>query len=264
MNPVALLVAYDGTGFAGWQVQPGRPTVQGTIQAALDRVHGVPPGTVSIAGSGRTDAGVHAVGQVASYTPPTRRAPGILVLGLARLLPEAIRVLDAWEAEPGFHACRSARGKIYRYRIVNRPNALPFELPWAWHVWPRLDVDAMRAAAARLVGTHDFAAFANAGGQAETTVRTLRRLAVTASADAVVDIEAEADGFLYRMVRNLAGFLVQVGRGRRPPSDAVRVLASGRRAEAGMTAPPRGLCLVRALYADDGVPPRVDARVLAL
>lgn len=246
--PLALLVSYDGTSLHGWQFQPNCTTVQGLLQEALDKVHGVAPGTVSIVGSGRTDAGVHALGQVASYYPPTPREPATLLAALFRLLPEEVRVLDAWRAAPGFHACRSAAGKIYRYRIVNRPLILPFENRWAWHQRQPLDLGAMRAAAAQLVGTHDFAAFATAGGQSETTVRTLRRLDVVEHTGGIVEIEAEADGFLYRMVRNLTGLLVEIGRGRRPAADAARVLASLDRGTAGMTAPARGLCLVRVLY----------------
>ncbi len=252
-RPLALVVAYDGRPFAGWQVQPDRPTVQGIVESALARVHGVPEGTVRIVGAGRTDAGVHALGQVASYVPPTPRRPEVLRTALAGLLPREVRVLAVREMPPAFHACRSATGKVYRYRIVNREIVLPFEDPWAWHVRAPLDRAAMGAAAARLVGRHDFAAFQTAGSPSATTVRTLRRLAVRERPGEVVEIEAEGDGFLYRMVRNLVGLLVEVGLGRRPPGDAARVLASGRRSAAGVTAPARGLCLVRVLY-----PPGLD------
>ncbi len=251
--PVALVVAYDGRGFAGWQVQPDRPTVQGTVEAALDRVHGVPAGTVRIVGAGRTDAGVHALGQVASYLPPTPRSPEVLRAALAGLLPETVRVLAVREMPAGFHACRSATGKVYRYRVVNRELALPFEAPFAWHVRAPLDLAAMRAAAAHLVGRHDFAAFQTSGSPTETTVRTLRRLEVRERPGGIVEIEAEGDGFLYRMVRNLVGLLVEVGLGRRSPGEAARVLATRDRAAAGRTAPARGLCLVRVLY-----PPGLD------
>ena len=146
-----------------------------------------------------------------------------------------------------FHACRSASGKVYRYRIINRELALPFESPWAWHVRAPLDTAAMRAAAAALVGRHDFAAFASAGGQSATTVRELRRLALRED-DGTVSVEAEGDGFLHRMVRNITGFLVDVGRGRRRADEAAAVLASCDRRRAGGTAPARGLCLVRVIY----------------
>ncbi len=251
--PVALVVAYDGREFAGWQVQPDHPTVQGVLEVALGRVHGVSPGTVRIVGAGRTDAGVHALGQVASYLPPTPRSPEVLRAALAGLLPETVRVLAVREMPAEFHARGSAAGKVYRYRVVNRELALPFEAPFAWHVRAPLDLAAMRAAAAHLVGRHDFAAFQTAGSPTETTVRTLHRLDVRERPGGVVEVEAVADGFLYRMVRNLVGLLVEVGLGRRPPDDAARVLAARDRSAAGRTAPARGLCLVRVLY-----PPGLD------
>ncbi|MBP7148443.1 MAG: tRNA pseudouridine(38-40) synthase TruA [Acidobacteria bacterium] len=246
-HALAIVLAYDGRGYHGWQLQPGRPTVQGTLQRALDRLHGLEAGSVSVVGAGRTDAGVHALGQVASYFPPTARAPETLQAGLAGLLPEDLRALAVREMPREFHACRSASGKVYRYRIINRELALPFESPWAWHVRAPLDTAAMRAAAAALVGRHDFAAFASAGGQSATTVRELRRLALRED-DGTVSVEAEGDGFLHRMVRNITGFLVDVGRGRRRADEAAAVLASCDRRRAGGTAPARGLCLVRVIY----------------
>jgi tRNA pseudouridine38-40 synthase len=251
MNPVALRLAYDGTDFAGWQQQPDQPTIQGLVQRCLDLVHGEPPGAIALVGAGRTDAGVHALGQVASYLPPTPRPPEVLHHALAGLLPEAIRVLDVWSAPEGFHARRSARSKVYRYRILNRPLALPFETRWSWWVQRPLDIPAMRAAAHHFVGRRDFAALASAGGQCATTVRTLRTLSVAAAADGTIVVEAEADGFLYRMVRNLAGFLVETGLGRRQPAAAEEVLRSRRRPRGGLTAPARGLCLVRVAYDDE-------------
>jgi tRNA pseudouridine38-40 synthase len=244
----ALVVAYDGGPFAGWQLQPNRPTVQGTLEAALSAIHGAPREAVAIVGAGRTDAGVHALGQVATYRAPNRRGLPELIHGLAGLLPDSVRVVGARRLPASFHACRSATGKLYRYRIINRRIALPFESPWAWLVRPPLDVDAMRKAAGRLVGEHDFSAFASAGGQQESGVRTLRRLALVEQPGGVLELDAEADGFLYRMVRNLAGFLVDVGLGRRRAEEAADVLAAGDRRCAGGTAPPQGLCLVRVDY----------------
>jgi len=244
----ALVVAYDGGPFAGWQLQPNRPTVQGTLEAALSAIHGAPREAVAIVGAGRTDAGVHALGQVATYRAPNRRELPELLHGLAGLLPDSVRVVGARRLPASFHACRSATGKLYRYRIINRRIALPFESPWAWLIRPPLDVDAMRKAAGRLVGEHDFSAFASAGGQQESGVRTLRRLALVEQPGGVLELDAEADGFLYRMVRNLAGFLVDVGLGRRRAEEAADVLAAGDRRCAGGTAPPQGLCLVRVDY----------------
>ena len=244
----ALVIAYDGGPFAGWQLQPDHPTVQGTLEMALSSIHGASRDEVAVVGAGRTDAGVHALGQVATYRPPNHRELPELLHGLAGLLPDSIRVVEARRLPASFHACRSATGKLYRYRIVNRRIALPFESPWAWLVRPPLDVDAMREAARPLIGEHDFSAFASAGGQQETGVRTLRRLDLVEQPGGVLELDAEADGFLYRMVRNLAGFLVDVGLGRRRADETAEVLASGDRRCAGGTAPPRGLCLVRVDY----------------
>jgi tRNA pseudouridine38-40 synthase len=244
----ALVVAYDGGPFAGWQLQPGRPTVQGTLEAALSAIHDAPREAVALVGAGRTDSGVHALGQVATYRAPNRRELPLLLHGLAGLLPDSVRALSARRLPESFHACRSATGKLYRYRIVNRRVALPFESPWAWLVRTPLDLGAMREAAGGLVGRHDFSAFASAGGQQATAVRTLRRLELVERPGGVLELDAEADGFLYRMVRNLAGFLVDVGLGRRGANEAPEVLASRDRRRAGGTAPPRGLCLVRVDY----------------
>lgn len=246
---VALLVAYDGTGLAGWQLQPREFTVQGLLEEALGKVHGVSRREdVAVVGAGRTDAGVHALGQVAAYRAPTPRAADDLESGLNALLPPAVRVLRVAVAPPGFHPCRGAVEKCYRYRIVNRHVVLPFDAPWAWHVRGPLDVRAMREGAACLRGRHDFASFVTAGGQSLTTVRDLRRLDVSAGGDGLVVVHAEADGFLYRMVRNIVGLLVEIGRGRRSPLEAPDVLAARDRSAAGLTAPARGLCLVRVEY----------------
>lgn len=245
---MALVLAYDGTDYAGWQVQPNAPTIQGEVEAALARVHGVNPGELRVAGSGRTDAGVHALGQVASYRPPSTRAPHVLETALLDLLPPAVRVLAARSMPEDFHARRSATGKIYRYRIVNRRVMLPFEARYAWHVTRRLDIDAMRDAARSLVGRHDFAAFASTGGQAESTTRDIRRLDVRLCGGGIVEIEAEADGFLYHMVRNITGLLVDIGTGRRLPAESARILASRRRDALSVGAPPQGLCLQRVVY----------------
>ncbi len=248
VDPWALRIAYDGTELAGWQLQPKSPTVQGLIEEALAKIHGVPGRGAAVVGSGRTDAGVHALGQIASYRPPTPRSAETLMAGLAALLPESVRVLGVAPMPPDFHACRSAIGKLYRYRIVRRPVMLPFEARWAWHLRGPLDVAAMREAAATLVGRHDFASFATSGGQSKTSVRTMTRLELLERDDGVLDIAAEADGFLYRMVRNIVGMLAEVGLGRRPASDAAAILAAESRSAAGMTAPARGLCLVRAHF----------------
>jgi tRNA pseudouridine38-40 synthase len=248
-DQVVLKVAYDGREFAGWQLQPGTVTVQGALEAALARLHGVEGSErVALVGAGRTDSGVHALGQIAAYRAPGGRGVEELELGLDALLPPSVRVLSVSVAPPAFHPCRSATGKLYRYRIVNRRTVLPFESPWAWHVRAPLDLGRMRRAAARLEGRRDFASVATGGGQSETTVRHLRRLEPRTEKGGTVIVDAEADGFLYRMVRNLVGLLVEVGHGRREPDDVTRVLDARDRSAAGRTAPPHGLCLVRVDY----------------
>lgn len=244
----ALELAYDGTDFAGWQLQPHAPTVQGCVESALATVHGEASGRVPIVGAGRTDSGVHALGQVAGYRQRSRRSAETLRLALDKLLPPSVRMVRAVPVPDDFHACKSATGKIYRYRIVNRALMLPFERHYAWQIKIPLDLAAMREAAASLEGRHDFAAFATSGGQSRSTVRHLRRLAIREEGGGVLELEAEADGFLYRMVRNITGLLVDIGMGRRDPADAGRVLAERERAKAGLTAPPQGLCLVRVFY----------------
>lgn len=250
---VALVVAYDGGPFHGWQFQPGQPTVQGELERVLRQIHC--DRALSVVGAGRTDTGVHALGQVASFFQDTPRTPVRLMGGLSRLLPPAIRVLAARPMPPGFHPCRSAIGKVYRYRIIQRSIILPFESSWAWHVPYQLDVSSMQRAAEPLVGPHDFTTFTTQGGQSLSPHRNLKRLEIHDHGNGVLEVEAEADGFLYRMVRNITGYLVDVGRGRFSASQAAEILAARDRRKAGRTAPAQGLCLFRVLY-----PPGLDPR----
>ncbi len=247
-RPTAILVAYDGSDFGGWQLQPSVPTVQGELERVLSVVHACGPERVRVVGSGRTDTGVHAIGQVATYYPPNPRDPREVLNALNARLPSSVRVLDLAVMPAAFHPCRSALGKIYRYRIINRRLVLPFETRWAWSLWRELDLEAMRVAAARLTGRHDFASFTKTGGKSVTTIRTIRRFTVGRSDDGVLEFEVEADGFLYRMVRNLVGFLVDVGRSHRCVEEIPAILASRDRAQAGVAAPAEGLCLVQVLY----------------
>lgn len=244
--PLAVVVSYDGGRFHGWQAQPDQRTVQGVLEQVLARLHGVP--RLTLAAAGRTDAGVHALAQVASYRPPTAREPEALHYALMRLLPTEVRPLVVAEMPADFHACRSAIGKLYRYRIINRPLLLPFEAPLAWHLPQPLDLAAMRAAATRLLGTHDVASLTTVGGQSRTSVRTIRAVRLREHDDGQLLIDAEADGFLYRMVRVIVALLVDVGRGRRRADDIARLLAEPRVGSASAMAPAQGLCLVRVRY----------------
>ena len=250
MPHLKLTLAYDGTGLVGWQRQASGTSVQGLLEEALAHLEG---GPVVVSGAGRTDAGVHALGQVASVSLSRPIAPLAVLRAVNVRLPPAVRVVDVQEVGPDFHARFRATAKRYRYRIWNGPVVSPFERAYVWHVpWPVLDIEAMRAGAARLVGTHDFAAFQGAGGDVETSVRTLWSSAVEAreldAGSRLITYEVRGEGFLRHMVRAIAGTLVEVGRGRRTPGSLDEVLASRQRGAAGRTAPPGGLFLVAVEY----------------
>ena len=248
MRTFKLVLAYDGTDFAGWQQQPGRRTVQGELEAALERI--TQARTKCIA-SGRTDAGVHALGQVVSFVSATRHPPEVLTKALNAELPEDMLVFEVGEAPAGFHALRDAASKRYRYVIQDGRLSDLFSRKYVWHVYQRLDAEAMRAAAGPLVGTHDFASYETAGSPRLTTVRTVLDLVVERRRAELTDrvvIEVEADGFLYNMVRNIVGTLVAVGKGREAVGWPAEVLAARDRTKAGMAAPAQGLFLVGVEY----------------
>ena len=236
--------AYDGGHFAGWQSQAGANAVQDVIEARLAEIFGAP---VRIHGSGRTDAGVHALGQVFHFDAEWRHGPEKMLAAFRIGLPAAIQVKSVRAVAADFHARFQAKGKRYEYRIdLGDPD--PFTRPYCWPVFRPLEVAAMRAAAEVLRGRHDFRAFTALNGPArEDTVRELRRLDVTRRGR-LVRIVAEADVFLYKMVRSLAGVLVAVGEGKLTPKDVRGILASRERTAAVQTAPPQGLFLVRVFY----------------
>lgn len=238
---IRLVLAYDGTGFHGWQRQEGVRTVQADLEDVLRRVLRHP---LHATGASRTDAGVHALGQVASVMTTTAIPVKNLARAIGHHLPRDVALLHTALADPAFHPSLDATSKLYRYRIYNahtRPTQRLLE-QHAWHVWYTLDIDVMRAAAAALVGTHDFAAFASQGSPRESTVRTLRRIQIDRRGFEV-RIDVEGDGFLYHQVRNMVGTLIEIGRGRWKPARMAQILASRDRREAGQTAPPQGLCL---------------------
>jgi tRNA pseudouridine38-40 synthase len=278
-----LTLAYDGTDFSGWQAQPDRRTVQGELERAWREITGE---TRRVTAAGRTDAGVHALGQVAGVESDTQIELATLVLALNAKLPEDIAIRGVEHAPDGFHATTHALRKRYRYTIYNDFRRPAFVRRYAWHVPTPLDVASMHTAAQHLVGKHDFVSFQSAGSERESTVRTLFAAEVTVSAcrqtppstpalsagasrgfappstpwrnptptpgveesSALLAIEVEGDGFLYNMVRSITGTLVEVGRGKRDPAWVADVLAACDRTQAGQTAPPQGLALLWVAY----------------
>lgn len=241
---IKLLLSYDGTDFSGWQRQPDRRTVQQTLEEAIGRLTGVEATTNA---SGRTDAGVHAVGQVVHFLTVSRHEPETFVKALNALLPHDVRVKGAWETPQSFHATLDAKAKLYRYVIDNGPIADPFQTRHAWHVFARLDAAAMHRAARFLQGRHDFHSFETNWPNRLSSVRTITHAAVNRMNDSVW-IDVEADGFLYNMVRSITGTLVEVGKGKWPESRVAEIIAAEDRRAAGPTAPPQGLFLVQVRY----------------
>ncbi|MEM6472276.1 MAG: tRNA pseudouridine(38-40) synthase TruA [Planctomycetota bacterium] len=246
----ALTIAYDGTDFAGWQIQPDLPTIQGTLQQAIRKSTGQ---SIVVTGSGRTDAGVHAVGQVASCRfDDWTASDDALLKAVNSRLPDSIVVREVVEAHPDFHAIRDALGKRYRYQLQARHQRNPFEHRYRWRLRRNLDVTAMQQAAERIVGHRDFSSFESAGAERKSNVRNVTDCVVLPSSDfdqtGHLAVEVEANGFLYNMVRNIVGTLVEVGFGKQEPSWIDEVLERKNRIHAGPTAPPRGLFLKQVDY----------------
>jgi tRNA pseudouridine38-40 synthase len=240
-----LILAYDGTPFAGWQSQSHRNTIQDQLERAVQRVNGKP---VRVHGAGRTDAGVHALAQCANVDV-TRVLPAARwTQALNALLPPAIRVLRCRYVSTDFHARLSAKGKTYRYRIWNAAVLPPFEYRRAWHVPNPLDLRALKSAAKHFVGTHDFAAFAaNRGKVEESTVRTIYSVRIRQKGSCIA-VEFDGEGFLYKMVRLIVGSLVKCALGKMRIEDIVVRLKSPQSGHVRFTAPAEGLFLVRVRY----------------
>jgi tRNA pseudouridine38-40 synthase len=249
MRTIKLTIAYDGTDFVGWQTQESGRAVQSALEETLEKITGERPSTLA---SGRTDAGVHALGQVVSFCTLSQLPLEVLQRALNAELPRTIAVLDAAEVHEGFHATHDALRKRYRYVIHDGPVRDVFVRRYAWHfTHGRLDTEAMQRAAAVLVGTHDFSSYETTGAPRKTSVRTVYDLKIERGRRDRTDfvtLEIEANGFLYNMVRAIVGTLVDVGRGARPESWPGEVLAARDRRRAGRTAPPQGLFLVCVQY----------------
>lgn len=254
-----LTLAYEGTAFSGWQRQPGKRTVQAVLEDALASIE---ERAVPVVAAGRTDAGVHARALVASADVRKPHAPAVFQRALNVRLPEDVRVMAVDVAAPGFDARRDATGKTYHYVIANGPEPGPFIRRLVWHIPQALDIPAMAEAAKVIAGRHDFAAFQATGGDVLTSVRRVFRSEIDVDAAVpgspvgsplLIRYRVTGTGFLRHMVRNIAGTLVEIGRGRWPPEEMAAILASRSRARAGATAPPEGLTLVKVLY--DSRPP---------
>lgn len=257
MRTLRLILAYDGSRYHGWQAQPDKPTIQGALEAALQSFVGE---RVVAYASGRTDAGVHAIGQVISLETTARMPANAFRLGLKTYLPEDIVVREVYEAPSGFHAQFDAIGKTYRYLIYNHAVDLPFLRPYTfWHRAP-LDVGAMQAATNELIGEHDFRSFETNWPNKASSVRTITaatwtvepvwnlwsakaEVPVAAGDERMLCFEISANGFLYNMVRSIVGTMIHVGRGKWSAADVRAILQAGDRRLAGETAPATGLYL---------------------
>ena len=247
MKRVKLTVAYDGTDFCGWQLQSGVRTVEGELNLALS---GLLKEEIQVIGASRTDSGVHALGNVSVFDTDTRIPAGKLPYALNQRLPEDIRIRDAEEAAADFHPRHCRSRKTYEYRILNSRFPLPTKRLYSCFTYVPLDVERMSRAAGFLVGEHDFASFCAAGSAAETTVRTIYELTVEKEGEEIL-IRVCGSGFLYNMVRIIAGTLMEAGRGRMEPEQMEKILAAKNRTAAGPTAPACGLTLVRYEFCDN-------------
>jgi tRNA pseudouridine38-40 synthase len=240
-----LVLEYDGARYHGWQRQQNAPTIQEAIETALTRLIGE---AVRVMGSGRTDAGVHALGQVANFFTASRLPLSAFINGLNSLLPPDIAVLEAVEAAQDFHARKSARAKTYAYHLLNRPSRSPLGRARTWWIAQPLDLAVMEIAAQALIGEHDFSAFQASGASVKNPVRIVTRAQWERQPPDLLIFTITATGFLRGMVRSLVGTMVEIGKGKRPASDLAELLQTGERRRAGPTAPPQGLFLVDVEY----------------
>ncbi|HPL64461.1 MAG: tRNA pseudouridine(38-40) synthase TruA [Syntrophales bacterium] len=246
MRNIRLIIEYDGTGYFGWQRQrPDFPTIQQVIEEKINRMTGE---SVHLHSSGRTDAGVHALKQVANFLTETKIPERNLLLGLNSLLPSDIAIKDLKEVDGQFHARYSAKSKVYLYRILNSPVRSPLSRNFAWHVREPLDLSAMKEASCMLKGSHDFSSFCGADNESRSFVRMIFRAELEKEDRCFINFIVEADGFLRYMVRNIVGTLHQVGAGKITPEEFASILNARDRRRAGPTAPAQGLFLKEVKY----------------
>jgi tRNA pseudouridine38-40 synthase len=251
MRTLKLIIQYDGTNYVGWQRQTEGVSIQGLLEDAFAPIEGQ---AVTVHGAGRTDAGAHALAQVASVNLTASIEAATLVRALNAVLPEDVRVTAAEDVEAGFHARFSSTAKIYEYRIINAPFVSAFLFKHVWHVPQPLDLDAMRESAAPLTGRHDFAAYQGSGSIVHSSERTIERIEWEPGGgpDRPLVMRVTGNGFLRHMVRNIMGTLVEVGAGRWERGRPLAILESRLRAQGGRTAPPHGLFLVGVRYEGSG------------
>jgi tRNA pseudouridine38-40 synthase len=253
MRNLKAIVRYDGTDFAGWQVQPGLPTVQGALMEALERITGE---TTKVVGAGRTDAGVHALAQVANFKTSSNIAPRNLRRALNSMLAPRIRIDHLEEVPENFDARKHARSKWYRYTILLADFPDPLLYRYAWQIRAKLDTERMQDAAKYLVGKHDFTSFQGSAGKDRSPIRTVSLLDISTTAvphptdqtNVLLAIDIRADGFVYKMVRNIVGTLVEVGRRKVEPQQLKSILEARDRDQAGPAAPAQGLSLISVQY----------------
>ncbi len=240
MKRVMLTVAYDGTDYCGWQIQPNAITIEGVLNAELSRLTGE---EIKVIGASRTDAGVHAEGAVCVFDTESRIPPEKFSYALNQSLPADIRIRESEEVEPDFHPRKCDCRKTYEYRIWHDQFPMPTNQRYTYWVYTKLDVDRMRKAASYLVGQHDFASFCSTHTQTDNTVRTIYRLSVLQNGKEIT-ISVCGNGFLYNMVRIIAGTLIEIGQGKKEPESVKEMLRARDRASSGPTAPAHGLCLM--------------------
>jgi tRNA pseudouridine38-40 synthase len=245
MPNIKLTISYDGTNYHGWQKQKSQPTIQGTIEMALKKILNE---EVSLTGAGRTDAGVHAIGQVANFRIKKMKIPvAKLPFVLNNLLPQDIRILKAEEVNDNFNARKFAKSKTYLYVISNTPVQSPFSAPYSWHILDKLNLKRMREAGKMFTGKKDFRAFMASDSTSKSSIRTIKKLSITKK-NGQIFITVSANGFLKQMVRNIVGTIVETGLGKLDPSEIPEIISSGDRKMAGVCAPARGLFLLKVDY----------------